>query len=293
MELHIKNLSKTYSNGVKALDDVCLTIPRGMFGLLGPNGAGKSTLMRTIATLQDPDCGSIYLSGLDVIKNKIEVRSQLGYLPQEFGVYPKLSAYDMLDHIAVLKGIRNGRKAMVEELLKRVNLWDVRKKALGGFSGGMKQRFGIAQALLGDPQLIIVDEPTAGLDPGERNRFYNLLSEIGEEIIVILSTHIVEDVKELCSQMAIINMGRVLFAGSPGEALADIRDCIWSSSVPKNRLQELTATLPVISTRMIAGQPVIHVFGNYPPMEGFRQVEADLEDVYFSHIKGFNKAVQA
>ena len=191
MELHIKNLSKTYSNGVKALDDVCLTIPRGMFGLLGPNGAGKSTLMRTIATLQDPDCGSIYLSGLDVIKNKIEVRSQLGYLPQEFGVYPKLSAYDMLDHIAVLKGIRNGRKAMVEELLKRVNLWDVRKKALGGFSGGMKQRFGIAQALLGDPQLIIVDEPTAGLDPGERNRFYNLLSEIGEEIIVILSTHIV------------------------------------------------------------------------------------------------------
>lgn len=293
MELRIKNLSKTYGNGVKALDDVSLTIPKGMFGLLGPNGAGKSTLMRTVAALQEADAGSIHLGELDVLNDKMGVRRQLGYLPQEFGVYPKISAFDMLDHIAILKGIRTGRKTMVEELLKRVNLWDVRKKALGGFSGGMKQRFGIAQALIGDPRLIIVDEPTAGLDPGERNRFYNLLSEIGEQVIVILSTHIVEDVKELCSQMAIIDRGRVLFAGSPDEALAGVRNRIWSSAVPKDRLQEITSRLPVISARMAAGQPIIHVFGDEPPMEGFRQVEGDLEDVYFSHIKGFTKAVEA
>jgi ABC-type multidrug transport system ATPase subunit len=264
-----------------------------MFGLLGPNGAGKSTLMRTVAALQEADAGSIHLGELDVLNDKMGVRRQLGYLPQEFGVYPKISAFDMLDHIAILKGIRTGRKAMVEELLKRVNLWDVRKKALGGFSGGMKQRFGIAQALIGDPRLIIVDEPTAGLDPGERNRFYNLLSEIGEQVIVILSTHIVEDVKELCSQMAIIDRGRVLFAGSPDEALAGVRNRIWSSAVPKDRLQDVTSQLPVISTRMVAGQPIIHVFGDEPPMDGFRQVEGDLEDVYFSHIKGFTKAVEA
>ena len=293
MELRITNLSKTYGNGVKALDDVSLTIPKGMFGLLGPNGAGKSTLMRTVAALQEADAGSIYLGELDVLNDKMGVRRQLGYLPQEFGVYPKISAFDMLDHIAILKGIRTGRKAMVEELLKRVNLWDVRKKALGGFSGGMKQRFGIAQALIGDPRLIIVDEPTAGLDPGERNRFYNLLSEIGEQVIVILSTHIVEDVKELCSQMAIIDRGRVLFAGSPDEALSGVRNRIWSSAVPKDRLQDVTSQLPVISTRMVAGQPIIHVFGDEPPMDGFRQVEGDLEDVYFSHIKGFTKAVEA
>jgi len=293
MELQIKHLSKTYANGVKALDDVSLTIPRGMFGLLGPNGAGKSTLMRTIATLQEADSGSIHLGELDVLRDKMEVRRQLGYLPQEFGVYPKISAYEMLNHIAVLKGINNGRKDMVEELLQRVNLWDVRKKALGGFSGGMKQRFGIAQALIGDPQLIIVDEPTAGLDPGERNRFYNLLSEIGEHVIVILSTHIVEDVKELCSQMAIIDKGRVLFAGSPGEALAGVRNRIWSSAIPKNKLQELTSQLPVISTRMVAGQPIIHVYGDRPDMDGFVQIEGDLEDVFFAHIKGFNKAVEA
>jgi ABC-type multidrug transport system ATPase subunit len=293
MELRITNLSKTYGNGVKALDDVSLTIPKGMFGLLGPNGAGKSTLMRTVAALQEADAGSIHLGELDVLSDKMGVRRQLGYLPQEFGVYPKISAFDMLDHIAILKGIRTGRKTMVEELLKRVNLWDVRKKALGGFSGGMKQRFGIAQALIGDPRLIIVDEPTAGLDPGERNRFYNLLSEIGEQVIVILSTHIVEDVKELCSQMAIIDRGRVLFAGSPDEALSGVRNRIWSSAVPKDRLQEITSRLPVISTRMAAGQPIIHVFGDEPPMEGFRRVEGDLEDVYFSHIKGFTKAVEA
>ena len=293
MELHIQHLSKTYSNGVKALDDVSLSIPRGMFGLLGPNGAGKSTLMRTIATLQEADSGSIRLEELDVLRDKMEVRRQLGYLPQEFGVYPKISAYDMLDHIAVLKGIQHGRKSMVEELLKRVNLWDVRKKALGGFSGGMKQRFGIAQALIGDPQLIIVDEPTAGLDPGERNRFYNLLSEIGEQVIVILSTHIVEDVKELCSQMAIIDRGKVLFAGSPSDALAGMRNRIWTSAVPKSKVQELSSQLPVISTRMVAGQPVLHVFSEQLPAEGFNAIEADLEDVFFTYIKGFNKAVEA
>lgn len=293
MELIIRNLSKTYSNGVKALDDVSLTIPRGMFGLLGPNGAGKSTLMRSIATLQEADSGCIELGELDVLQNPMEVRKQLGYLPQEFGVYPKISAYDMLDHIAILKGIRQDRKAMVEELLQRVNLWDVRKKALGGFSGGMKQRFGIAQALIGDPQLIIVDEPTAGLDPGERNRFYNLLSEIGEQVIVILSTHIVEDVQELCSQMAIIDRGRVLFAGSPAEALAGVHQRIWTSAVPKNRLQEVAHQWPVISTRMVAGQPVVHVFSDQHPGDGFKSAEADLEDVFFTYIKGFNKPVEA
>lgn len=293
MELIIRDLSKTYSNGVKALDNVSLVIPKGMFGLLGPNGAGKSTLMRTIATLQEADQGSILLGELDVLKEKMDVRKQLGYLPQEFGVYPKISAYDMLDHIAILKGIRNGRKALVEDLLKRVNLWDVRKKALGGFSGGMKQRFGIAQALIGDPRLIIVDEPTAGLDPGERNRFYNLLSEIGEQVIVILSTHIVEDVKELCSQMAIIDKGRVLFAGSPALALEDMKGRIWSSSVPKSSVQELTEQLPVISTRMVAGQPVLHVFSEQQPSEGFKATEADLEDVFFTYIKGFKQNVTA
>ncbi|MFM7194552.1 MAG: ABC transporter ATP-binding protein [Bacteroidota bacterium] len=293
MELSIRNLSKTYSNGVKALQDVTLTIPKGMYGLLGPNGAGKSTLMRTIATLQEPDSGSITLGDLDVLTQKMEVRRRLGYLPQEFGVYPKISAYDMLDHIAVLKGIRAHRREHVEDLLKRVNLWDVRKKALGGFSGGMKQRFGIAQALIGDPQLIIVDEPTAGLDPGERNRFYNLLSEIGEQVIVILSTHIVDDVKELCSQMAIIDKGRVLFSGSPFEALEGVRNRIWRSAVPKHLVEELSMKLPVISSRMMAGQPVLHVFSDLPPAEGFTLTEADLEDVFFTHIKGLNRSVTA
>lgn len=293
MELQIRHLSKTYSNGVKALDDVSLDIPRGMFGLLGPNGAGKSTLMRTIATLQEPDSGSIMLGDLDVLKRKTEVRQRLGYLPQEFGVYPKISAYDMLDHIAILKGISSQRRELVEDLLKRVNLWDVRKKALGGFSGGMKQRFGIAQALIGDPKLIIVDEPTAGLDPGERNRFYNLLSEIGEQVIVILSTHIVEDVKELCPQMAIIDKGRVLFSGSPNDALQGVRDRIWTSAVPRASMQSLMQELPVISTRMVAGQPVLHVFSEQPPADGFRVTEADLEDVFFTYIKGHKPAEKA
>lgn len=293
MELKINNLSKTYANGVKALDNVSLRIPRGMFGLLGPNGAGKSSLMRTIATLQEPDSGTITLGDLDVLHQKTSVRSRLGYLPQEFGVYPKISAYDMLDHIAILKGIRNGRRDLVEDLLKRVNLWDVRKKALGGFSGGMKQRFGIAQALIGDPQLIIVDEPTAGLDPGERNRFYNLLSEIGEQVIVILSTHIVEDVKELCPQMAIIDRGKVLFSGSPNDALHGLQNRIWSSAVSRENVPELTQKIPVISTRMVAGQPVLHVFSDQQPADGFVQTDADLEDVFFTYIKGYKPADQA
>jgi ABC-2 type transport system ATP-binding protein len=288
MELVIKNLSKTYANGVQALQDVTLNISTGMYGLLGPNGAGKSTLMRTIATLQDADAGSIQLGDLDVLNQKHEVRKLLGYLPQEFGVYPKISAYDMLDHIAVLKGIEKGRKEIVEALLTRVNLWDVRKKALGGFSGGMKQRFGIAQALLGDPKLIIVDEPTAGLDPGERNRFYNLLSEIGEHVIVILSTHIVEDVKELCSQMAIIDKGRVLYAGTPENALAEVRGKVWARSITKQELKSYDDQFPIISTRMVAGKPLIHVFGNANPGDGFQSANVDLEDVFFTHIKGLN-----
>lgn len=287
MELKITSLSKTYSNGVKALHDVNLTISTGMYGLLGPNGAGKSTLMRTIATLQEADSGTVMLGDLDVLKEKLEVRKLLGYLPQEFGVYPKVSAYDMLEHIAILKGISVERKTVVEDLLKRVNLWDVRKKALGGFSGGMKQRFGIAQALLGDPKLIIVDEPTAGLDPGERNRFYNLLSEIGEQVIVILSTHIVDDVKELCSQMAIIDKGKVLFEGSPMDALTSINGKIWRREVSKLDIPEFTEKYPVISTRMVAGKPLAHVYSDQSPDAGFESIQADLEDVFFTHIKGF------
>lgn len=287
MELVIKNLSKTYSNGVQALQDVNLVISKGMFGLLGPNGAGKSTLMRTIATLQEADEGSIMLGDLDVIKEKLELRKLLGYLPQEFGVYPKVSAYSMLDHIAILKGISHQRKEVVEDLLKRVNLWDVRKKALGGFSGGMKQRFGIAQALLGDPKLIIVDEPTAGLDPGERNRFYNLLSEIGENVVVILSTHIVDDVKELCSNMAIIDKGKVLYAGSPDNALQGIKGKIWKKQVSKQEIPDFVQSHPVISTRMVAGKPLVHLFSEQSPGMDYESISGDLEDVFFTHIKGF------
>ncbi len=286
MELIINNLSKTYSNGVAALQDVSLTIPTGMYGLLGPNGAGKSTLMRTIATLQDADEGSIFLGDMNVLEKKQELRKVLGYLPQEFGVYPKISAYDMLDHIAVLKGLQSGRKEMVDALLQRVNLWDVRKKALGGFSGGMKQRFGIAQALLGDPKLIIVDEPTAGLDPGERNRFYNLLAEIGENVIVILSTHIVEDVKELCGQMAIIDKGRLLYAGTPDNALHAINGKIWKKSVAKVEIENIQNNFRLISTRMIAGKPMVHVYNDNAPGSDFESVPGDLEDVFFAHIKG-------
>jgi len=237
MQLQIEQLSKTYANGVKALNDVTLTIPTGMFGLLGPNGAGKSTLMRTVATLQEPDSGSVMLGNLNILKEKHELRKVLGYLPQEFGVYPKVSAQDLLSHMAVLKGVTNKseRKNLVEALLERVNLQEVRKKAVSGFSGGMRQRFGIAQALIGEPKLIIVDEPTAGLDPGERNRFYNLLSEIGENVIVILSTHIVQDVKQLCSNMAIINHGNLLYHGKPSDAINQLEGTIWEKQLKNQR----------------------------------------------------------
>lgn len=288
MELTIRNLSKTYPNGVRALDDVTLTIPRGMYGLLGPNGAGKSTLMRTIATLQEPDSGEIRFGAIDVLKDKDAVRRRLGYLPQDFGVYPRVTAYQMLDHIALLKGFTKAgeRKDVVDAMLQRVNLWEVRKKALSGFSGGMRQRFGVAQALLGAPQLLIVDEPTAGLDPGERNRFYNLLSEIGENVIVILSTHIVEDVADLCTSMAIIHEGKVLYAGAPEDALEALRGRIWKRITTKAELAELGERHRVISHKLIAGRPLVHVYGVGEPGDGFTPAEPDLEDVFFTHISG-------
>ena len=286
MDLQITGLSKTYPGGVQALRDVTLTIPPGMFGLLGPNGAGKSTLMRTIATLQEPDEGSIRLGDIDVLTQKDEVRKILGYLPQEFGVYPKVTAETMLDHLAFLKGLVNkaDRKAVVEGLLTRTNLWDVRKKRLGTYSGGMKQRFGIAQALLGDPRLVIVDEPTAGLDPAERMRFLNLLSEIGENIVVILSTHIVEDVSDLCSQMAIISGGQVLRTGTPGSAIEELSGRIWHRTVPRDQLPRYQEDYDVISTHLAAGQTVVHVFAEDHPGDGFTSVEAGLKDVYFSTL---------
>src|ERR1700683_4334177 len=288
MELRIEALSKVYPNGVKALDNVSLTIPRGMYGLLGPNGAGKSTLMRTIATLQEPDSGRIGLDGIDVLRQKEEVRKLLGYLPQDFGVYPRISAQDMLDHLALLKGFVNAkeRKELVESLLHRINLYAYRKKALTSFSGGMRQRFGIGQALIGNPQLLIVDEPTAGLDPSERNRFYNLLSEIGENVIVILSTHIVQDVMELCTNMAIIHEGRVLFAGVPEDAVGQLAGKIWRKSIQKPEVKEYEERYRVISSKLIAGRPLIHVYSAEPPGAGFQPVPADLEDVFFSRIGG-------
>ena len=291
MQLIIQNLNKTYSNGVQALKDVNLTINQGMFGLLGPNGAGKSSLMRTIATLQEADSGSIQLGDLDVLTQKDEVRKILGYLPQEFGVYPKIDAFTLLDHLAVLKGIRNKseRKGLVEALLHKTNLWPARTKNLGGFSGGMKQRFGIAQALIASPKLIIVDEPTAGLDPAERNRFLNLLSEIGENTIVILSTHIVEDVKELCTDMAIINKGEVLYKGSPMDAIAEVEGKVWKKRITKPELEEYRKSFNIISERLIAGRPEITVLNEGQPDSSFDQTAADLEDVYFTHIFGNSK----
>jgi ABC-type multidrug transport system ATPase subunit len=285
LELRIENLSKTYPNGVRALQDVNLTIPTGMFGLLGPNGAGKSTLMRTIATLQEPDSGSITLGGLDVLRQKEEVRKILGYLPQEFGVYPKISAEGMLNHFAVLKGVTNARerKELVQALLQRTNLHDVRKQNLGTFSGGMRQRFGIAQALLGNPKLIIVDEPTAGLDPGERVRFHNFLAEIGEQVIIILSTHIVEDVSDLCTQMAIISHGRLLMTGEPLSTIAAIEGRVWRKTVGKDELAVYQQSLGVISTRLVAGKTVIHVYSEERP-DGFEPAPTSLEDVYFSTL---------
>ncbi len=290
--LAIRGLSKTYANGVHALDNVNLDIPRGMFGLLGPNGAGKSSLMRTLATLQEADSGSATLEGddgqpIDVLRDKDVVRRQLGYLPQDFGVYPKVSAEELLAHFAVLKGIvdRKQRREVVEGLLKQVNLWDARKRKLGGFSGGMRQRFGIAQALLGSPRLVIVDEPTAGLDPEERNRFLNLLADIGENVAVILSTHIVEDVTDLCPTMAIMNKGQVLLTGRPSDAIAALSQQVWKKQVTKDSLAGYEANHTVLSTRLVAGQPVIHVFSADRPGEGFERIEPDLEDVYFRQLR--------
>ncbi|MCF7918542.1 MAG: ABC transporter ATP-binding protein [Candidatus Cloacimonetes bacterium] len=284
--LKIENLNKTYGSDVKALIDIDLEIEPGMFGLLGPNGAGKSTLMRTIATLQEPDSGSIRFGELDVVNQKQEIRKRLGYLPQEFGFYPKVTAWDMLEHFASLKGISSHkeRKEEVAALLQRVHLFEHRRKKLGGFSGGMRQRFGIAQALLGNPELIIVDEPTAGLDPKERNHFHNLLSEIGENKIVILSTHIVEDVSELCSRMAIIHKGRVMMEGNPLEAIAVIQDKMWKKLIEKSELVEYSRQYRISSTRLQAGRQQINVFSEEQPGGGFERKSANLEDVYFTTI---------
>lgn len=286
MELLIQNLSKTYSNGVKALNDISLTIPQGMFGLLGPNGAGKSTLMRIIATLQDADTGNIFLDGLDVLKDKQQLREKLGYLPQDFGLYPRISAEVMLDHIAQMKGVihRSERKELVASLLQKVNLFKDRKKALGTFSGGMRQRFGIAQALAGNPSLIIVDEPTAGLDPSERNRFYNLLSELGENTIVILSTHIVEDVSTLCSNMAIICQGELLMQGKPSDGVKDLEGMIYQKSIDKADLDEYRGQYNLISTQLKEGKLNLRITSEAAPENDFESVPANLEDVYFSHI---------
>ena len=287
MALTIAGLSKTYPNGVKALKNLSLTIGNNMFGLLGPNGAGKSSLMRTVATLQDPDTGTIFLDGLDVLKEKTAVRKVLGYLPQEFGVYPKMSALDMLQHLAIMKGITNKteRNQMVDALLNQTNLWSVRKKALSTYSGGMKQRFGIAQALLANPKLIIVDEPTAGLDPAERNRFLNLLSSIGSNVTVILSTHIVEDVRELCPRMAIIANGEVLLEGSPSESLDALKGKIWSKVVATDdELRAMDASLNVISTHLVGGLHEVRIYADGSPGEGFVPVDSGLEDVYFLNL---------
>jgi ABC-type multidrug transport system ATPase subunit len=290
--LTIDKLTHVYPNGVRALDDVSLTIPAGLYGLLGPNGAGKSTLMRTVATLQAPTSGSIRFDEVDVIADPQALRRRLGYLPQDFGVYPRVSAYDMLDHMAILKGLANAktRREAVEHLLNQTNLWSVRKKSLAGFSGGMRQRFGIAQALIGDPSLIIVDEPTAGLDPEERNRFLNLLAEIGENVVVILSTHIVEDVSDLCPRMAIIAGGRIVREGAPLELIAALRGRVWTKSIGREELEACRAKHEVISTRLFAGRTIVHVLSDADPGEGFAPVEGGLEDVYFSTLSTDRRA---
>ena len=292
MELRIRNVSKTYANGVGALDKVSLTIPAGMFGLLGPNGAGKSTLMRTLATLQECDAGSVFFGELDVLDEKDEIRRLLGYLPQDFGLYPKVTAYELLDHFANLKGLasRGRRREVVDGLLQQTNLFEVRHQRLGGFSGGMRQRFGIAQALLGDPQLIIVDEPTAGLDPQERVRFHNLLSDIGDDKTVLLSTHIVSDVSDLCANMAIINKGQVLLCGEPQKLIDDIDEKIWARFVTKAELPHFQREHDVISTRLLTGRTLIHVYAERDPGEGFEPIPGDLEDVYFATIAGRHAA---
>jgi ABC-2 type transport system ATP-binding protein len=284
--LELNDVSHVYANGTRALDHVTLSIPRGMYGLLGPNGAGKSTLMRTIATLQTPSEGAIRFRDIDVIAEPEKLRRALGYLPQDFGVYPRVSAWDMLDHMAVLKGIASAsdRKSTVESLLHQVNLWDVRKKALAGFSGGMRQRFGIAQALIGNPELIIVDEPTAGLDPEERNRFLNLLAEIGENVLVILSTHIVEDVSDLCQRMAVMADGRIQREGVPIELIRETKGRIWMKTIERAELARYKEGYQLISTRLFAGRTLVHVLADTDPGNGFTAVQGDLEDVYFSTL---------
>jgi ABC-2 type transport system ATP-binding protein len=286
LTLTLQDLSHVYPNGTHALDHVTLSIPRGMYGLLGPNGAGKSTLMRTVATLQAPTGGTIRFGDIDVIAEPERIRRTLGYLPQDFGVYPRISAYDMLDHMAVLKGIASkaDRKTTVETLLNQTNLWSVRKKALTGYSGGMRQRFGIAQALIGNPSLIIVDEPTAGLDPEERNRFLNLLAEIGENVVVILSTHIVEDVSDLCTRMAVLVDGRVQLEGAPLELIRATRGKIWMKTIDRSTLPQYRERFEILSTRLFAGNTILHVLSDTDPGDGFAPVEGGLEDVYFSTL---------
>jgi len=296
LELRIQNLSKRYPNGVQALKDVSLTISAGMFGLLGPNGAGKSTLMRTLSTLQDADAGSASLDGVDLLKDKEQVRRMLGYLPQEFGVYPKVTAIELLEHFAVLKGLSDPRqrKAAVHGLLKKTNLWEARYRRLGTYSGGMKQRFGIAQALLGEPKLIIVDEPTAGLDPEERNRFHNLLAEIGENVVVILSTHIVDDVADLCRQMAVINRGQVMLSGDPLQLIKGLEGQVWKKFLARrDELSHVEAHHRVLSTRRVAGQTLIRVHAPAQPDASFEPAAPDLEDVYFLAIRGGTKPAAA
>jgi ABC-type multidrug transport system ATPase subunit len=290
--LSIKNLTHVYGNGTRALDGVDLEIGKGMFGLLGPNGAGKSTLMRSIATLQTPTSGEIRFGDIDVVAEPEKLRRTLGYLPQDFGVYPRVSAYDLLDHMAVLKGIGSApeRKATVEALLQQVNLWDVRKKAVAGYSGGMRQRFGIAQALIGRPSLIIVDEPTAGLDPEERNRFLNLLAEIGENVVVILSTHIVEDVADLCPRMAVLAAGKILKEGAPLQLMDELQGRIWQKTIERTDLEAERERRQVISTRLFAGKTVIHVLSDTDPGDGFSPVRGGLEDVYFSTLAASRRA---
>lgn len=290
--LTVTDLVHVYGNGTRALDGVSLEVPKGMFGLLGPNGAGKSTLMRSIATLQTPTSGSIRFGDIDVIAQPDQLRRTLGYLPQDFGVYPRVSAWELLDHMAILKGVANGkaRKETVESLLNQVNLWAVRNKAVAGFSGGMRQRFGIAQALIGQPQLIIVDEPTAGLDPEERNRFLNLLAEIGENVVVILSTHIVEDVADLCPKMAVLAGGRIQLEGAPAELMQALQGRVWKKTIDKAALEEHRARYQVISTRLFAGRTVIHVLADADPGEGFELVDGGLEDVYFSTLAASRRA---
>jgi ABC-2 type transport system ATP-binding protein len=290
--LELTGVSHVYANGTRALDDVTLSIPKGMYGLLGPNGAGKSTLMRTVATLQTPTSGSITFGDIDIIADPEKLRERLGYLPQDFGVYPRVSAYDMLDHMAVLKGIASARerKATVETLLNQTNLWNVRKKAIAGFSGGMRQRFGIAQALIGNPELIIVDEPTAGLDPEERNRFLNLLAEIGENVVIILSTHIVEDVADLCPRMAVLAAGKIQLEGAPLDLIAQSRGNVWAKTIDRDQLDACRARYEVISTRLVAGRTIVHILSPSDPGDGFTSVAGGLEDVYFSTLARTRRA---